>query len=166
MTALYELTEDLRDAIAQLADLDIDDETYNDTLGSFALPWEDKAVAVAKYIRNQDVLAAAIREQEKALAERRRATENRCERLREYLLRNLRAVECNRIERPEIAIKVYKAAPTLAIDDDRAVPATFWRQPEPPPPTLDRKALLDALKTGEAIPGAHIVTDGARLKID
>jgi hypothetical protein len=36
------------------------------------------------------------------------------------------------------------------------VPDRFRVWPDPPPPAIDRKALLEALKAGETVPGAGI----------
>jgi hypothetical protein len=44
------------------------------------------------------------------------------------------------------------------------IPASFLRQPEPPPPSPDKKALAEALKRGEDIPGVRL-THGTRLDI-
>ena len=52
--------------------------------------------------------------------------------------------------------------PSVVIDGE--VPAEFMRQPDPPPPVADKKAIGEALKAGREIPGAHL-SRGQRLEI-
>lgn len=69
-----------------------------------------------------------------------------------------------KIDCPHFAIKVAADPPSVVIDDERQVPAEFIRQPEPPPPQPDKKAIAEALKAGQDIPGARLVR-GKRLDI-
>jgi hypothetical protein len=51
---------------------------------------------------------------------------------------------------------------TAVVTDESAIPSRFWRQPAP---VLDKKALNDAVKAGEAISGAEKSNGGVRLQI-
>ena len=48
------------------------------------------------------------------------------------------------------------------VTDEAAVPEPFWR---PQPPKLDRRALAEALKTGQSIPGATLSNGGTTLSL-
>lgn len=167
MTALYELAAEVRETFAALEALDLDEQTIADTMEGVVAPFEDKVVAVAKYIRNQEILAAAIKEQQAALAARLKSTQNRIESLQGYLLTHMTSVGCQKVVRPEIEVALHKKAPVLVVDDSSTVPGDFWRLPPPPPPpepVLDRKLMLDALKAGQPVPGAHMEA-GFRVSI-
>jgi hypothetical protein len=44
------------------------------------------------------------------------------------------------------------------------VPEKFMKAPPPPPPALDKKAVAEALKAGEDVPGCRL-EQGTRLEI-
>jgi hypothetical protein len=73
MTALYVLSQEYRTAAEKLADMDLDDQTFADTLESLSGDLEAKAVNVAMFCRNLEASAAAIEEAEAQMAARRKA---------------------------------------------------------------------------------------------
>lgn len=104
-----------------------------------------------------DLLADAkkIREQERALSERRQSLEKRAERIKAYIEH---ATDGEPFSSPRVQVK-YTKSKTVEIDEDR-----FWywcvdhpefarrKAPEP-----DKTAIKNALKAGEIIPGAELV---------
>ncbi len=77
--SLYQLSGNYLQALDFLTDpeLAIPIETVNDTLESLAGELEDKAVNVAKFIRNMEATTEAIKAAEVEMAKRRKALENR-----------------------------------------------------------------------------------------
>ena len=71
---------------------------------------DEKIENIALYIKNLDAEAEAIRTEEKALAERRRAAEGKAERLKAYLQRSL---EGAKFSTPRVAVSYRK---TSAVD--------------------------------------------------
>lgn len=59
--------------------------------------------------------------------------------------------EVDKIERPVATLFLSARQPKVMVDTEAAIPAEFWKSPEP---ILDKKALGDALKDGRAVPGA------------
>lgn len=164
MTALYVLAHEYRDAANRLADLDLDEQTIADTLESMSGDLEVKANNTARVIRNMQSLAASIKEAESAMAARRKALEARAERVMRYLLDSMQHAGIQKIESPHFTISVRQNPPAVVINESGLVPAEFMRQPEPPPPSPDKKAIGDALKAGREVPGAHLAR-GVRLEI-
>lgn len=75
------------------------------------------------------------------------------------------AMEVASLKRHEMAEATItlKAVPAKAeITDESAIPAKFWK---PSDPKLDRKAVLDALKAKETIPGATLSNGGLTIMI-
>jgi len=155
MTALYLLADQYRDAARKLAELDLDEQTVADTLEGLSGDLEVKAQNVAYMVRNLEVTAAAIKEHEREQGERRHAIENRARALREYLARCMESTGIQKIEGPGVRLSFRKSS-AVVIDGVDLIPAEFMRQPEPPPPAPDKKAIADAIKAGREIPGAHI----------
>jgi len=164
MTALYVLAQEYRAAAEQLADLDIDAQTISDTLESLSGDFEGKSVAVAMFARNIEASAEQIKLAEKAMAERRKSLEKKAAHIREYLLSCMLATGINKIECPHFVLAVKKNPPAVVVEDEQQIPERFMRQPEPPPPAVDKKAIAEALKAGENVPGARMGS-GFRLDI-
>ncbi|MCE2932681.1 MAG: siphovirus Gp157 family protein [Hyphomicrobiales bacterium] len=59
-------------------------------------------------------------------------------------------------------VSLRKVAPTAIIAEEADIPSRFY---EPQPPKLDKKAVLDALKAGEIIPGATLSNGGSTIQI-
>lgn len=138
MTALYVLAHEYRDAAAMLADLDLDPQTAADTLESLSGDLETKATNVAMFVRNLEATAAAIKEAEAAMAARRKATENRAEAVRRYLLNSMQAAGIAKIECPLFRLAVRDNPPVVDVFDAAQVPAEFMAPPPPAPPRWPR----------------------------
>lgn len=164
MTALYDLTNEFRDAAAKLEDLDLDEQTVADTLEGMAGELEAKAVSVAAFARNLEATAGSIKAAEADMAARRKALEKRADSLRAYLLRCMEAAGIKKIESPHFALTVKAKPPSVDVFDAEQLPADYMRQIEPPPPAPDKVLIGKALKDGFDVPGARLVT-GNRLEV-
>ncbi len=164
MTALYELAHTYRDAADKLADLDLDAQTIEDTLESLSGDLEVKATNTAMLIRNIEASAIAIKAAEEQMAARRKALENRAARIKDYVLANMMVAGIQKIECPYFKLAVRDNPAAVEVFEPGLIPANFMRQPEPPPPSVDKTAIKEALKAGQDVPGAKL-TVGKRLEI-
>lgn len=102
-----------------------------------------------------DLLADAkkIREQEIVLAERRKALENRAERIKKYVEY---ATDGEAFSSPRVKV-AYRKSEAVELDSAlfwEAPDAAYIRQKDPEP---DKTAIKAALKAGAVIPGASLV---------
>jgi hypothetical protein len=166
MTALtlYEIANEYRSDLEKLADLDLDPQTLEDTLGSLGGELQVKAQAVGCFIRNLEATAASIKEAEAQMAARRKALENRAARVKDYLHASMMVAGVEKIECPLFRLAVRNNPPAVEVYQPELIPASFMRQPEPPPPAVDKKAIAEAMKKGEEVPGCRL-THGSRLEI-
>lgn len=154
--SLYQLADEYVTAAARMADLDVPEEAIADTLEGMAGELEVKATNVAMFIRNLEAGAEAIKEAEARMASRRKAIENRARNIKAYLQTQMERTGISKIECPYFKIAVRDNPPAVVIDVDASIPDRFMRQPDPPPPAPDKKAIADALKQGEEVPGCHL----------
>ena len=126
-----------------------------DQLEALSLERDRKLEGLALYIKNRDAEAKAIREEEKALADRRHSLERKAERARDFLSRMLAgekfstprvAVSWRKSEAVEIGMSFFSA--------DGNERFLRYKNPEP-----DKAAIKAALKAGEEITGAELVTN-------
>lgn len=164
MTALYVLAGEFRQAAEQLADLDLDEQTVADTLESMSGDIEAKAANVAMFARNLEATAAAIKEAEGQMAQRRKAIEKRADNVRAYILRCMESAGIKKIDSPHLSLSVKANPPSVDVFDAAQIPAQFMRQKPPPPPEPDKTAIKAVLTQGLDVPGARL-TKGSRLEV-
>lgn len=143
--------------VAALMDATDDAQTIADTLDAESYPLEIKAQNVAYAVKNLDATAAAIKAAEQEMSARRKAIENRAQRLREYALACMEIADVSSINCPHFEISVRSNPASVEIFEPELVPAEYMRQPEPPPPSVDKVAIKDAIKSGKNVPGAKLV---------
>lgn len=162
--SLYELAGEYQEAAAKMADLDLPMEVISDTLEGMQGAIQAKAESVACFIRNLEASAAAIKTAEEQMAIRRKAIEARAGHIRQYLLTNLQATGIRKIDCPLFAITLRDNPAAVVIDSESQIPERFMRQPDPPQPSPDKKAIAAALKAGEDLPWAHL-SNSQRVEI-
>lgn len=154
---LYELAEQYRGIADQLADLDLPDDVVRDTLEAEGGELTTKATNVAMLVRNLEASAEAIKAAEEAMAARRKALERRAKNVREYLLGAMQHAGISKVESPWFTLAPKKNPPSVDVYEPALLPKQYMRQPEPPPPAPDKKAIGDAIKAGQDVPGARLV---------
>ena len=153
---LYELVAQHQDLARLAEEEELDPQALADTLEGLEGQIELKAQSVAMVVRNLEADAEAIAEAAKQMQLRARRLEERADAIKTYLLTNMQATGITKISCKYFTISLRKNPPRVDISDEAAIPDRFRVWPDPPPPAIDRKALLEALKKGEAVPGAGI----------
>lgn len=161
---LYQIAAEYRNIADVLMDIDADEQTIKDTLEGESWPLEQKAQNYGFVIRNIEATAAAIKEAEKQMADRRKALENRAKYLTERLKTGMEIAGVTRLTCPHFDIKIANNPASVDIYELGLIPATFMRQPEPPPAVPDKTAIKAAIQAGQEVPGAMLAR-GTRLVI-
>lgn len=162
--ALYELSHSYLRALEAFTDPEahIPVEVVTDTLEGIEGELQDKAVNVAKFMRNLESFAEAIKAAEEQMARRRKAIEARAKWIRDYLKGNMEACGITRIESPWFCLSIQRNPPAVEVFDPVAVPDEFKR------PVveikIDKTAIKEAIERGEDVPGA-MLTRGVRLVV-
>lgn len=151
---LYELSADYLNALDALADLDdLPPEVITDTLEALAGVWEDKALNVARYIRNLEAEADAIEEAKKRMEIRAKTMTNRAARLKDYLKAELERTGL-KPKAPDVALSLRTNPPSVILEDESRIPDDYRRTE-----TVTRilkSEISNALKAGARIPGARL----------
>lgn len=156
---LYELTENyLR--VLELAE-EMEPELLMDTLESIQESIEDKAENTAKLIKSLEADVKAIKEEEKRLADRRKALEKKIENIKDYLREQLELAGIDKVKRPTITVSIQNNPPSVRVVNEELIPSHFMI---PQPPKLDKKGILEKLKNGEKVPGVELA-QGRSLRI-
>jgi hypothetical protein len=161
---LYQISANYLQALDFLTDpeMDLPAEAINDTLEALTGELEDKAVNVAKFLRNMEAAAEAIKQAEDAMAKRRKALESRVKWIKDYLKCGMEQTGITKIECPYFKLAIQNNPAAVNVLDESLIPDQFkeqvivWK--------IDKTAIKEAIKSGVAVPGAELVS-GTRLAI-
>ena len=125
-----------------------------------------KAAGIAIYLERLDSMTAALDETIKKLQARKKAFQNRKERLKEYTFNAMKQHGIEKIECPECTISIQKNPYKVEVEDERLIPREFWIIPPPQPPRIDKEKIKEAyLKDGEIVQGTKVIqTEGVRIR--
>ncbi len=157
---LYELTEQIQEVLNNIDY--IDEQTFNDTMESLQYDLHEKAEAYAKVIKTLDAEVDGVKKEILRLSDMKSTRENRIEYLKRNLEQAMILADDKKFKTDLFSFNVQNNAPSLDIADDAKIPSEYYIEQEP---KLDRKALLDAIKTGHEIEGVGIKqTESIRIK--
>lgn len=140
---------------------ELDDDTLADTLeGITELP--ELLSALIRSILEDRTLVAGLTQRLTDMRARHERLSTRIEKKRALALACMRDASITALTQPDYSAFVRKVGPRLEIVAEAQIPSQFWK---PQAPTLDRAGLLSALKGGEAIPGAALLTTELQLSV-
>ena len=143
---LYEIDKQILNAIEYGCDPETGEIIDGTALDDLVMAKEEKTENVILVIKEILAEANAIREEEIALAKRRKTKENRAEWLKNYVSRSLNG-EKFQTARCSASFRKTKAVKVLDYD---SIPEDYIRIKTEP----NTMAIKDALKAGEEVPGA------------
>ncbi len=151
---LYELSADYLRALDALAEMDdLPPDAIADTLEGLAGAWQDKALNVARYVRNLEAEAAAIEEAKKRMETRAKVTANQAARLKAYLKAELERTGLTP-KAPDLALRLQNNPPAVVLDDVTKIPDAYRRTETVT--SILKAEIGAALKAGQAIAGARL----------
>lgn len=138
----------LLEAFPELAD---DNIALADTLDGL----NDLTDVVARFIREaleDEALAEALNSRIGDMTERRRRLSDRAAKRKAIALSLMNSVEMPRVEQPEFTASASYSRRAVVVTDENALPDQYVRITRAP----DKKALHEALASGNTIPGASL----------
>ncbi|AXF54593.1 siphovirus Gp157 family protein [Salicibibacter kimchii] len=160
MNALYELTDGHVEIQRQIYD-GVDAEVFTDTLQAIEESIEVKVEGYHAIIQNTKGDIEKIKTEEKRLADRRKAMENKVDKLKRNLEENMTKLGKRKITTPLFTAWIQPNTPSVRVLDEKLIPKEFWKEQDP---KLDKTSLGKALKKSDT-PGAEIVqTESIRFR--
>ena len=160
---LYDLAEAYQNVWGLLENEDTDLTLVEQALQTVEGAIETKAGNIAIFIRSLDADAEAIKAEEKRLADRRRAIENKRDGIKQYLQMQMEAMGIDKVKTSTHTLSIQNNPPALQILDPEVIPQKFLTL-IPEHFEVRKKDVADALKAGENVPGAELVR-GRSLRI-
>jgi len=131
--------------------------------GETSLP--EAIEAALSEIDECEVIIAGLKAKEQAFETRRKAAETRADRIRALIEQAMLATDQPTLRLTTATVSLRKIAPALVVTNEADIPARFWVEQERPAPKLDKKALAEAVKNNEPIPGATLDNGGFSLSV-
>ena len=152
---LYEITNELQMVFNDVGeDGEITSEMM-ENLDCLQQDFENKAVAVASYIKNLEAEEAAIAEAIKDMAARKSRLTKQVQGLTEYLQYNLQKLSINEIKSsPFFKIRLKQCPVSVDVFDEKQIPGEFIR--EKVTTSVDKIMLKEVLSEGVEVPGATL----------
>lgn len=148
----------LRDA---LASDDVDEQTLLDTLeGAVDLP--EALCAVGEEIGELEIQEAGLTAKITELQDRKSRVVASIGNLRGVILMAMDKAELETVRGPLFTITARRTPPKVEVVNEADLPARFWKQADP---KIDKTALNEAVKGGEAVPGTRMGNGGLSLTI-
>ena len=143
------------------ADPEIDETTLLDTLEG-ATTLNEALGEVIRAALEEEALADSLRGRMGAMRERLERIETACAKKREVAQAVMEDAGIEKILEPDFTVSLRVSPPGVAVVNEAEIPEPYWI---PQAPKLDRKGILDALKTGTRVPGATFTNSKVSLAI-
>jgi folylpolyglutamate synthase/dihydropteroate synthase len=161
---LYQLSQEYKQQLETLADLDLSPEVVQDTLESLGGELQTKAQNTVAFMRHLESLSESIKLAEAQMELRRVSIERRVQQLKDYVLISMQDAGIHKIESPYFVVSVAKNPPSVEVYNQEVIPMEFMKTPPAPPPSPDKKAIIEAMKSGVDVAGCRL-RQGVRLSI-
>lgn len=132
-------------------------------LDSCNLEFKDKCLNIGNWLLNIDGKVEALDKEIVRLVNRKNAAENLKSRLKEYVKTSMERAEINKLDFPSFTLAVQKNPASCEIWDEKRIPARFITI-VPEQKVVNKKAVLEAMKKGEEIEGATLVSGKTHLR--
>ena len=159
---LYEITENLKQ-INEMIEQGTDPEQLKDALADVNEAFEEKAKHILYVMRNLESSIDQCKQEERRLAENRKAMENQLSGIKDYLIMNMAESDIKKVDNGVIKATYVKPKPCLNLTDENIIPDQYKKIKVSS--QIEKKKLLDDLKDGIEIEGAEIGESKASLLI-
>ena len=152
---LYEINQKLMETFEEAVDQEtgeiVNEQAY-EALDALQMALEEKTENILLWVKNLSAKAEALKKEKQAFAERQSRVEKRVESLKQYVSGVL---DGNDFSTDKVSVTWRKSQAVEYHGDISDLPEEYLRRRDP---ELNKDALKKALKTGEEIKGACLVT--------
>jgi chromatin segregation and condensation protein Rec8/ScpA/Scc1 (kleisin family) len=167
MGNLYEITQEFMEFQKQLEEMDLDDQTFADTLDSAMFSIEIKVENIIKHMKTLEALADAKKLEAKRLSESASADLKKAEWFKNYMAESLKRAGIKDLQAGVFKLKFQKGREAVQVDEtktpsvDEAPHLYLYQEPK----FLGKTDLAKLIKSGQEIPGVQIVRNPDSLVV-
>lgn len=164
MAHLYEMSTEL--ALINDEIVGADGELSPDIearLDAVSLDFRAKSQGIAKWTLDIAGVESMIETEIARLQRKKRVAENLRTRLTAYIKACMEQANVQKIESPTLTLRIQRNPPSVEILAEDKLPAKFIHIKQIT--EIDKTGMLTALKNGDEVPGAKLVTERTHLRI-
>jgi len=161
--SLYNIKNRFIELFEKEEDGELTQEEMNEQGNELALALQNKSVSIIGYARNMESLIEAMKTEEKRMAERRKNAENKYDRFKEYVKKNMEDLGLEKLENELGTLAVRRNPVSVEVYDESLISDEYKK--EKVTVTIDRTAIKEAIKSGVSVQGARLVDDKTSLRI-
>jgi hypothetical protein len=143
------------------ANPDVDERTLAETLEG-ATNLKEIIGCVIRSALEDERLAEALSRRIDEMRERLERIGNTAMRKREVALAAMEEADIEKVLEPDFTVSIRAAPLSVVITNESDIPKPFWL---PQAPKLDKRGILETLKTGSAVPGAELANTRIILSV-
>lgn len=148
---LYEYAETYR----QIQDLDLPEEEIKRLLEINEDDTRQKIESTAMVVKDLENEAKLIDEEIKRLKKMKKSRENRIEFLKQAMYDVMTIEKIDKVKTPLRTVWIQENNPSVKLDDQILIPDQYFDEK---PPTISLQRILEDIKNGIDVPGAHLET--------
>ena len=148
---LYELVDAALDLQEQLEVGEMDEQAFTEAIDSIGL--DKKIESICGVLRNLEAEAEAFKAEKERLAARERTARNAVDRLKAYLVENVKTLGAKTVKVGTFALSLGKSKSVEVLDATK-IPAQYLIEQAP---KVDKANISKALKGGIEVPGARLL---------
>lgn len=127
------------------------------------LAMRDKVGGIIKWTINLGGDEGAIDGEIERLQKLKKAKKNLRVRLETYVEQSMKTADIRKVDLGTMEVAVIKNPPSVEVEDEKALPGQFIEIITTQ--RVDKKAILVALKAGQDVKGARLVTDRTHVRV-
>lgn len=148
---LYELVDAALDLQEQLEAGEMDEQAFTEAVDSIGL--DKKIESICGVLRNLEAEAEAFKAEKERLAAREKTARNAVDRLKAYLVVNVKTLGVKTVKAGTFALSLGKSKSVEVLDATK-IPAQYLIEQAP---KVDKANISKALKDGVEVPGARLL---------
>lgn len=131
---------------------EVNEELARQDLDALEMERNEKLENIALFIKNLNGEITLLKQEETALSTRRKAKENKVERLKQYVSNSMQTFGDLKLETPRVALSFRKSESVLVEDSSLLEPRYLKVEY-----SADKTLIKRELKAGNVVPGARLV---------
>lgn len=159
MSKLYEIANQY----AELENSWLDPDFIRDTLEGIQGEFEDKVENVLKLIKNEQAYAESLKAEAKSFSDRARASENKIESLKAYLVSSIEVSGMKSVRAGMMSVTLRAPSKSVEVIDVNKIPVDYVDYETTVKP--DKLAIKKLLEAGQEVPGCELKTGKPSLLI-
>lgn len=160
--SLYEIKNEYQEILVKLTNMEeLTDIEISDSMAAIDCIFEEKAIAVAAFIKNCEAEESAMMDYEEKMYLRRSSLGHKIEKLKDYLKKNIAEVGKKKIKGREFTVSIRKNPGSVFIKDPDLISSDYKETKKIC--NIDKRKIRDAIDAGIFVEGASIVESTSLL---